>query len=549
MLQTITPRSIFKSMMANGRHLEGVLAVNKPPGISSAQVLRDLQGHFTPSEFFGPWIQAEGARRKKENRTQRRRRRDKEAVKVKIGHGGTLDPLATGVLVAGLGKGTKLLQQFLTCTKTYEAVVLFGAATDTYDRLGKIVGRAPYEHVTREKVEEALGELRGAQMQRPPVFSAIRINGKHLYEYARNGEELPKEIEERPVTVHELELVEWFDGGQHDHTWPSRQADAAAKIVAEKLFDARNESTESGAQAKPSASPVSPAKRKRPSRDDEVESDDSDREIVFKVRSSHKRRNKGPEPMMSGGLGPRSSQTVRQPLEPTGTATLSGGEAATTSGDPAEESPQDASASEDVQPPAAKLRLTVTSGFYVRSLCHDLGRAVGSLGIMCELVRTRQGQFRLASHHESLQETLDGNKNNDNGPTTNIQETQGNVIEYEDLAKGEAVWGPKVERLLAMWNNANGDADSRVGSVPLATTATADTTGSPSAEPAAAEAAGDMAVEETAGPSTDDPKNAVVKADRGTEHDEAPAAKTNLSAEDQAEGTPVDVKRDSGQHA
>ena len=524
--------------------------MNKPPGISSAQVLRDLQGHFTPSEFFGPWIEAEGARRKKEPRYQRRRRRDKEPVKVKIGHGGTLDPLATGVLVTGLGKGTKLLQQFLTCTKTYEAVVLFGAATDTYDRLGKIIGRAPYGHVTREKVEEALGKLRGAQMQRPPIFSAIRINGKHLYDYARNGEELPREIEERPVTVHELELVEWFDGGQHDHTWPSKQADAAAKIVAEKLLDVNNESTESGAQDQSSASLSSPTKRKRPSRDDEVESDDSDRDIVFKVRSSHKRRQKGPEPMMSGGLGPRPLETVPQPLEPTATAASSNVEAATTSNDAAEESPQDAPASEEVQPPAAKLRLTVTSGFYVRSLCHDLGQAVGSLAIMCELVRTRQGQFRLASHHESFQESLDDEKvNNEKGSNTNAQDTQGNVIEYEDLAQGEAVWAPKVERLLAMWNKSNGDVDSRAGSEPPAPTAPADTAGSPSAEPAAVEPAGDMVVEKTADPSTDDVNNAVVEPETGTGHDEAPAAKTNVSAEDHAEETPVDMKHEVEQHA
>jgi len=67
-----------------------------------------------------------------------------------------LDPLATGVLITGVGKGTKQLQGFLNCTKSYEAVVLFGCATDSYDRLGKIVKRAPHAHITKDRVDEAL---------------------------------------------------------------------------------------------------------------------------------------------------------------------------------------------------------------------------------------------------------------------------------------------------------------------------------------------------------------------------------------------------------
>ena len=70
-----------------------------------------------------------------------------------MGHGGTLDPMATGVLILGVGNGTKALGSFLECTKSYETVVLFGAATDSYDSEGKIVARAAYDHVTREAVE------------------------------------------------------------------------------------------------------------------------------------------------------------------------------------------------------------------------------------------------------------------------------------------------------------------------------------------------------------------------------------------------------------
>ena len=118
-----------------------------------------MQRQFNPSKLFAPWISTEKSIRDRESHNQRKRRREK-AIQVKIGHGGTLDPLATGVLITGVGKGTKKLQDFLLCTKTYEAVVLFGASTDSYDRLGKILRNAPYEHITRDMVEKALEQYR-----------------------------------------------------------------------------------------------------------------------------------------------------------------------------------------------------------------------------------------------------------------------------------------------------------------------------------------------------------------------------------------------------
>ncbi|KAI2117224.1 pseudouridine synthase pus4, partial [Ophidiomyces ophidiicola] len=221
--------------MSRTWNLDGVFAVHKPGGISSADVLRDLQRHFNPSEFFKPVLEAERQRRREEPRNQLRRRRDKR-IQVKLGHGGTLDPIATGVLITGVGKGTKQLNNFLACTKSYEAVVLFGAATDTYDRVGKVVSRAPYEHVTREKVEEALKGFRGKIMQRPSIFSALKVQGKKLYEYAREGKEPPVEIAERPVEVSNLEIVEWYEPGTHSWTWPTEEAGGAEKDIATKLI-------------------------------------------------------------------------------------------------------------------------------------------------------------------------------------------------------------------------------------------------------------------------------------------------------------------------
>jgi len=229
--------------------------VNKPSGISSAQALRDLQHHFNPSELFAPWIANEKNIRARENHNQRRRRKEKQ-IQVKIGHGGTLDPLATGVLIAGVGKGTKSLQDFLLCTKVYETVVLFGTSTDTYDRVGKVLRRAPYEHITKEKVEEALGQFRGKFMQLPPLFSALKMNGKPLYEYAREGKEIPREIERREVEVLNLELVEWMEGGTHSHEAPTDEAGHAEINVANKFWKKENVLPASSKDVRPSAKPT-----------------------------------------------------------------------------------------------------------------------------------------------------------------------------------------------------------------------------------------------------------------------------------------------------
>src|SRR5690606_12440000 len=171
--------------------------------------------------------------------TEKLKRKIKK-IEVKMGHGGTLDPMATGVLsmflglivgntglthgtVIGCGQGTRSLQQFLECSKEYVVEAIFGCSTDTYDRTGKVKHKAPYEHVTREMVEEALAKFRGNITQKPPIFSALRINGKRYYEYAREGKPLPIEIKGRPVTVHELELLDFTT--DHKWEWPKEQAD------------------------------------------------------------------------------------------------------------------------------------------------------------------------------------------------------------------------------------------------------------------------------------------------------------------------------------
>ncbi|KXN86900.1 putative tRNA pseudouridine synthase 4 [Leucoagaricus sp. SymC.cos] len=162
---------------------------------------------------------------------------------VKIGQGGTLDPLADGVLVVGVGrKATRNLSQFLDCTKEYYTTCLLGCETDTYDSEGKRVRLAPWHHVTREIVEAALPKFTGEISQTPPIFSALKMDGKPLYEYAREGKSLPRPIEPRKVTVHALELIEW-KGQDHSFTWPQESLSTDEK----KAIEATLKSVESDA--------------------------------------------------------------------------------------------------------------------------------------------------------------------------------------------------------------------------------------------------------------------------------------------------------------
>lgn len=129
----------------------------------------------------------------------------------KVGHGGTLDPQATGVLVVAVGKEyTRTLQTLLDEKKTYLAEISFGVRSNTYDAEGEIEEVADASQLTGVDIEAALDQFRGEIMQKPPVFSALKKDGKRLYEYARKGQEV--EIEARPVTIYGLELIEFTPG-------------------------------------------------------------------------------------------------------------------------------------------------------------------------------------------------------------------------------------------------------------------------------------------------------------------------------------------------
>lgn len=124
----------------------------------------------------------------------------------KIGHTGTLDPDATGVLPVCLGKATKLCDMLTDKDKTYETVMLLGKTTDTQDISGEVLSEGNWESIDENSVMKCIQEFVGDYMQIPPMYSALKVNGKKLYELAREGIEIERKA--RPVVIHEIKIIE-----------------------------------------------------------------------------------------------------------------------------------------------------------------------------------------------------------------------------------------------------------------------------------------------------------------------------------------------------
>jgi len=154
--------------------MDGILLVNKPSGMTSHDVVYQVR---------------------------------KMLHTKKIGHCGTLDPDATGVLVLCVGKATKALQFLMSEEKEYIATLSLGKATDTYDASGHVLEEKDFQGVSN--VKAVLDSFIGCQKQMPPLYSAIKVNGKKLYEYARNHEEV--EVQPRDIEIKEIELIEEAD--------------------------------------------------------------------------------------------------------------------------------------------------------------------------------------------------------------------------------------------------------------------------------------------------------------------------------------------------
>lgn len=125
--------------------------------------------------------------------------------RVKMGHAGTLDPLATGVLILCTGKATKQIESLQLETKEYTATLQLGATTPSFDREHEVDNTYPTEHITQELISETLRQFEGDIMQVPPVYSACNIDGHRAYKMARRGEEV--ELAAKPVHIDEIELT------------------------------------------------------------------------------------------------------------------------------------------------------------------------------------------------------------------------------------------------------------------------------------------------------------------------------------------------------
>ncbi|MBA7621099.1 tRNA pseudouridine synthase B [subsurface metagenome] len=125
----------------------------------------------------------------------------------RVGHAGTLDPTAIGVLPVCLGQATRITEFLVDATKTYQAQIELGVTTDTYDASGKITQKRDPSEISQSQLESALTSFRGLIQQTPPMYSAVKYQGKRLYELARAGIKVDRES--RPAKIYDLELIDW----------------------------------------------------------------------------------------------------------------------------------------------------------------------------------------------------------------------------------------------------------------------------------------------------------------------------------------------------
>lgn len=129
--------------------------------------------------------------------------------KVKVGHAGTLDPLATGVLILCTGRATKKIEQLQQHTKEYTAILQLGATTASYDMEHPVDATFPTEHITKELIEETLKKFVGEIDQVPPAYSAVMVNGKRAYKLMRKGQEV--ELKAKKITIEDIEILRFDD--------------------------------------------------------------------------------------------------------------------------------------------------------------------------------------------------------------------------------------------------------------------------------------------------------------------------------------------------
>lgn len=157
--------------------MDGIILIDKVKDITSYDVVRKIKKHFNID---------------------------------KVGHCGTLDPFATGLLIIGINQATKVMSFMQHDYKEYVAKVKLGSSTDTCDLTGNVVSTSNINSFSKEQLEEVVNSFLGVITQTPPIYSAIRIDGKHLYDYARNNETV--EIPTREVNIYDIKILSLTDG-------------------------------------------------------------------------------------------------------------------------------------------------------------------------------------------------------------------------------------------------------------------------------------------------------------------------------------------------
>lgn len=179
--------------------MDGILLVDKPKGWTSFDVVAKVRGILRHA-------QKDLRSQSLEHREEQPKIQDPRS-KIKVGHTGTLDPSAAGLLVLCIGKYTKKVEQMIRHDKTYEVELTLGATSTTGDQEGQIVHSSEFIVPNEAQLIKVLHSFVGEQMQTPPAFSAIKVDGKRAYDLARAGKEV--KLEPRKITIHSIELTEF----------------------------------------------------------------------------------------------------------------------------------------------------------------------------------------------------------------------------------------------------------------------------------------------------------------------------------------------------
>ncbi len=351
---------------------DGIFAINKPIGISSAQFLNKLNSTLSNSPIFKKIIDENLKNAIKNSKYKKLKSRQRNLLsKLKMGHGGTLDPLASGILVIGIGNGTKKLENELKNTKKiYNSIALLGSSTTTYDSEGKLVLKSNTKHITKELILNIMKNYKGEIKQTPPLYSALKLNGRPLYDYARNGEKLPKEIEPRLINILNFELYKKGFSFDHDFKHPIEKATEKEIEIDSALSSLYHHDI---------------------TIDSNVINDDTKK---LESDSENKRKAEDLE-----------NNSKKQKLDILTTTTT------TTTANDNENKCND---------PIIQFEVSVSSGTYIRSLIHDLGKDLKTSAHMVQLERSQQGPWKLGI----------------------------NVFELDDFKNDENIWFPVLEHVL-----------------------------------------------------------------------------------------------------